>query len=474
MSTISVPSLFDIAAASAVCNSILDKIDAVFKEFEKSQEIESPENPNVSETDPPPQKKIKMDPTLMSKLKDKRDAELRKIRKEIDENLHGLDCTVREDIVATFLGGQASLDQTMPKKILAFLDCLLSRTFTTLDLTAFKNLDPVETITTISQHCPNLQVLSLSFGTNENPVPFVLTISKLLKELKRLTRLSLVWIHQNDKKNNFKVFEYFFSRLGSDLPNLTSLEIGGTIPFRTQELFQLMFGPKERLISLKVKQPMWSKKNYGLSNISFRPECLTPLCHSLTELKVNFTNCKQRRHETLLAFVLRNFRNLKNFSQNPKLLCKAMLLLRERQLQSSDTFIPERGSFHTELGTVQWTEDAPFVGKYFLSLMKCFCNTSKLHLFSGPLLLDTIQVSIVSRSMMHLVHVMCPDLKHVHFVGDRLEHGDELSSEDVRVLISQPANSPVNCWTQVRYSIKTEVFVTFPCNIPLLIIAIHF
>jgi len=63
---------------------------------------------------------------------------------------------------------------------------------------------------------------------------------------------------------------------------------------------------------------------------------------------------------------------------------------------------------------------------------------------------------------MHLVPVMCPGVEHVHFVGDRLEHGDEIVSEDVRVLISQPANSPVNSWAQVRYSIKTEVFVTFP------------
>jgi len=309
----------------------------------------------------------------MSKLKDKRATELRKIRKEIDENLHGLDCTVRKDIVAIFLRGQASLHHALPENNLAFLDCLLSRNFTTLDLTPFKNFDPVEITTTISQRCPNLQVLSLSFGTSENPVPFVCTYSKLLKELKRLTRLSLHWIHQNDKKNNFKVFEYFFSRLGSDLPNLTSLEIGGTIPFRTQELFQLMFGLKENLIPMKVKRPMWDRKNYGLSHISFSPECLTPLCHSLTALTVFFTHCKQQRHETLLAFVMRNFPNLKNFPQNPKLLCKAMLLLRERQLQSSDTFTPERRSWDTgELGTVQWIEDAPFVGKYFLLLMKCF------------------------------------------------------------------------------------------------------
>ena len=58
-----------------------------------------------------------------------------------------------------------------------------------------------------------------------------------------------------NEKDNFRGFEYFFSRLGSDLPNLTNLEIGGTFPFRTQELFQPMFVQKENLIPMQVKGP---------------------------------------------------------------------------------------------------------------------------------------------------------------------------------------------------------------------------
>ena len=453
-----VKSLWDIAA-DVVCKSTISKISVIFK-GEKT--TGTGDDSSVSETDSPPGKKLKLEESLFDVKQRKMQINLALInfRKELDYYLVNRFWEVRHRIVETFINIHNSHNQSEEKLDLdlvsAFFNCLLNDSFTTFDLTGgddehpFRLIDPMKLIGALNDHCPNLQTLKLSFGTKTNPVNFVPSFGSLLQHFKKLATLSLTWIHRIGVaySGNSYSFEYFFASLGMLMPSLTSLEICGTIPFGIKELLNLMFGNKEDYIDKGTRIIMCSSKNQGLAHMQFTSASLTPLCNRLTELKVNLCHKRQYRLVAILTFVLRNFRQLQNFPQSPLFTCLMLKKLRERQLASLDTFTPKNES----RGAVQWTSDAPFIGKYFL----CFKTSShvdflfsKYNFILGSLNLDTIKVSIVNRASMELIPILCPDLKRVHFVGDKIVHNDNLSSQAVRFLITQPINSPPNCWANV-------------------------
>lgn len=192
--------------------------------------------------------------------------------------------------------------------------------------------------------------------------------------------MSITWNHSNATPVTTYGFDNFFCKLGTILPQLISLEIGGTIPFRIQELLHLMFGNKEEVIPISLKVNRVVKRNsYEVAHIKFTPESLSPICQNLTELKVNlnqgFKKLKHSKHVATLAFMLRNFPHLKLFPQPAKVLDPALKMLRDRHLESTDTFTPDTKSWtNPELGTVQCTFDAPFVGKFVLYLITCLLH----------------------------------------------------------------------------------------------------
>jgi len=358
--------LLDITA-DAVCKTTISKIAAMFA-------IES----NSSESDSPPRKKVQESQASIRKRKGEREKELIKIRKEIDGHLAGRLNQVRHSIVATFIETSDSLKD--PEIGLAFFNCLLNYSFSKVDLTVvneehpFKFMDPIELITIVTEHCPDLEVLKVSFGSKTRPVKFESTFGSLLKGLKRLHTLSLNWSHSIAVPIDTYGFDYFFTNLGTNLPNLTSLEIAGTIPFRIFELLNLMFGKKLELIPINIKHLMCNSQNYELGDIELTPQSLSPMCNQLRELKISlnqgFKKLRPTRHVALLAFILRNFRELKNLPLSAKLLCLTMNKLHQRQLQSLDTFNPKTSSMTSqELGTVQWTLDAPFFGYYLHNIV---------------------------------------------------------------------------------------------------------
>jgi hypothetical protein len=356
-SIIKVPNLLKLTA-DAVVKGTVEKFSALFPDKVVTASVS------------PPRKKPKMDEVTRRKAEE-RDREIKSILDLMDSYLIGpAFFELRQLIVDRFIEHHIINHNLTPEHGLAFFACLLDDTFKKLDLTVgdgnhpFKMMDPVELISVITERCPYLQVLKLWFGSDSNHVPFVSSFGKLLKALRNLTKLSLTWICPDDYG-----FDYFFTWLGTDLPGLTSLEIGGTIPLRIQELLKLMLGKKEELIPKATKILMCTTQKSELQHIEFTPESLTPICHNLTELKVNFNQKKQNRHVAILAFVLRNFRQLKNFPQSPLLVSLTLNKLRERQLEPLDKFNPRTESMTSrDLGTVRWTLDAPFVGKYLLHL----------------------------------------------------------------------------------------------------------
>ena len=378
--------LWDMAAEIA-CQYSLAKIAAVYAPDESS-------NSNLNEANSPEKKKKKFDEQDMEREK------LEAIKKDMDKYLIGpSNSKLRQEILFKFYEAQSSkatgLCNTVEEKqqkerdlriSLGVLECIMDDSCQHFHQTGgfvnhlFQELDPVELVTTIIERCPGLQELSLTIGSKENPVPFVVTFASLLQHLKGLKILSITWNHSDATPVTTYGFEYFFCKLGTILPQLISLEIGGTIPFRIQELAHLMFGNKEVVIPSNFKvNRICKKKNYEVAHITFTPESLSPICSQLTELKVHlnqgFTKLKYTKHVATLAFMLRNFPHLKRFPQPAKVLDPALKMLRDRQLQSLDTFKPETESWDIpELGTVQCTLNAPFVGKFVLYLITCLLH----------------------------------------------------------------------------------------------------
>jgi hypothetical protein len=151
------------------------------------------------------------------------------LREKLDENLIGPYSEERHIIVNRFIKSHKIIK---PSKVdynlcLAFFNCLLDKSFTSLNPTGgevnhpFDDFDPLELLPVISQQSPDLKFLSLYFGISSKEHTLVPALCTSFKSFKLLTSLNLAskW-NTNTKKVDFIPF---FASLGELCPKLIRL-----------------------------------------------------------------------------------------------------------------------------------------------------------------------------------------------------------------------------------------------------------
>ena len=227
---------------------------------------------------PPPEAKVEEEEAGNGEeyqlTKEERDKAVKEMRKKSDHYLIGPFSVERQQFVDRLVNSYnnyrpvSDFDQNL---CLAFFNCLLDGDTKSFNLTGeeshhlFQQLDPVQLLPIISQRCPNLQVLNLSFGYGvASHLPFPSTFGSLLKTIKHLTSLKLDWNHTVTADGADEVFLEFFTLLGESFTELVHLELVGKIPFGLEQLLALVLGKRRSLIP----QQLLDQLRFGKSSVA--------------------------------------------------------------------------------------------------------------------------------------------------------------------------------------------------------------
>jgi hypothetical protein len=320
-----------------------------------------------------------------------RDKALKDLRLKLDENLIGPYSTQRKRIVDRFIEDHNNRN---PSEVdynlcLAFLNCLLDKSFTSFDLTVreerksdghfinyrretkevrhpFAYLNPSELLQVISQQSPDLESLGLCFstcgldGAGDIIEPLVTTLVPTLcayfKTFKCLLRLNLT-CHRSSID-----FLSFFTSLGESCPKLIRLDLSGDSSFSLKHLSALILGKKHGLLPQQLVD-QFDASDSLVAHLQFTPQSVTPICSSLQQLNVNCKGGLFRKHE--VAFILRHFPKLQTFTAFITYsLAEAVHLLHKQQQEQNSTKEATNTYQQSseELGLIEWTVNAPFHG----------------------------------------------------------------------------------------------------------------
>jgi len=255
--------------------------------------------------------------------------------------------------------------------ILSFLDCLLDDTFTKCHFIEkveeekhpFALINPEKLFKVLASRSPLIHKLKLCFGLPGRSVPFKPIIGQMLATFKNLTNLSLDW------KTTDRSCLLFFEALGDSCPNLNTLKLLGHLPFGIQQVLALMLGKKRELLPRDFLDEIGGED--ALAEVQFAPESLTPICHSLKNIKHIFSggclNPVFCSSAASLAFILRHIPQLQTWidpGQEFKVLGTSIQLLHKQQQLASSTNLNQQVTtkISEELGLIQWRLNVPFSG----------------------------------------------------------------------------------------------------------------
>ena len=381
----------------AILDGVVNKCPDHLLAETADQEAEDSSASGKEEEGPPPGKKRKVTPTLEFKSNDP----VETVRAELDEYLVSSYSQVRQTLVERFFmkyctGSKVTTDFNH-HLYLFYLDCVMDRTFSsnllrenvtagTIDnfvtntgmLTKERSIllpQPIQLLKIILKQSPLLKTLELSFTLPEGAAPIGKTFVSLLGKFTLLTSLRLSF---GTKDNCLD----FFTSLSHSCPQLIRLHLG-KIPFENDQLLALMLGNKRALLS-----PDFPRERTELINVQITQESLSPICSNLKEF---YYNCDENKNICKLpsaALFIRHFRNLEKIQL---LSCKhrspgnvlrktaplTILHWHQNQNTGKSARLLENKSIKKssdELGFIQWTVDAPFIGKtsnytyFFLSI----------------------------------------------------------------------------------------------------------
>ena len=360
-------------AVEATYQGIISEFDLIFQRKEKSS------NRSIQVVDgfvlvkmahpPPPEKKAKVEGVEAEigeyqLTKEERDKALKELRKKLDHYLIGPFSVERQQFVDCFV---RSYDEYSPVSdfdqnlCLALFNCLLDKEVKSFNLTGdksihlFQQIHPAQLLPIISQRCPNLQVLNLSFGYGwASHLSFSSKFCPLLKTFKHLTRLTFEWQH-NETADSTEVFLEFFTLLGESFPKLVHLQLSGKIPFGLEQLLALVLGKRRSLLPRQLLDQLRDDAS-SVAHLQFPLSSLTSICSTLQQLKLFLSNNPM---DHLIAFILRHFPNLQKCytASTSQALC---LLHQHQQRPNGIPAISQSSS--VELGLIEWTINAPFTG----------------------------------------------------------------------------------------------------------------
>ena len=194
-------------------------------------------------------------------------------------------------------------------------------------------IDLLQLLPFISQRCPNVQSLSLSFGRpDDKKVPFVPLFDYFFKSFNHFTNLRLEWYTQTTASDFLPVL----TALGEDFPKIRSLEIDSDIPFGEEQLLALVLGRRRELLLLTPHR-LQKKLRVDDSTVAvFCAQSLSPICSTLQQLKLFVSNIIIGLSKNMVAFILRRFVNLNKMSRSHSsfTVAQAVQLLHQQQLQS--------------------------------------------------------------------------------------------------------------------------------------------
>jgi hypothetical protein len=288
-----------------------------------------------------------------------RNKALTDLRVKLDENLIGPYSEERHKIMDRFIKSHIGLK---PSEVdynlcLAFLNCLLDKSFTSFCLTGeevnhpFEDFDPLELIPVISQQSPDLKFLSLYFAISSTEHTLVPALCTSFKSFKLLTSLKLEY---KWKRNTKKVdFIPFIASLGELCPKLIHLSLTGPNIFTIKHLLALVLGKKHELLPQQLIDQLFTDVSL-VAHLQFTRDCVSPICSTLQQLNVDHFSSHG------MAFVLRHFPKLQKYVRSLPIVKAVHLLYEQQQNPTSPIIFIQRSS--EELGVVEWTPNAPFPG----------------------------------------------------------------------------------------------------------------
>ena len=456
---ICVKSLFDLATVATYNNMVAQ----LKRQFQSPATTEIVAEANLS---PPKKKKRKVDSSLFeTKKKDPPNV----VRAQLDEYLVSWYSHLRPLLLQRFVHNYCDDDQEAQanmKLILSFFDSVLDQNFTSLSLNAMKKInplfinDPIKLLEIITQRSPLLKTLDLNFRSHEE-VPLIdQRFGLLLGKLTHLTSLTLSSIQTTGNCADL------FSSLSQTCPQLATLQLV-EVPFGTNQILALMLGSKRALLSSE-----FPKDTETLADVQFSPECLTPLCNNLKVLRYDceFLHPGMCRISPI-AFFLRHFKNLEVWESCRHLMNRDSLTIIRWLIKKNAIPIVKRKSprllpksktttnSSKEIGSIQWTVDAPFTGivAFFLPIVCVYFVLSLNLYYSSSLdqlnLVSLRDVRIKSRRTMQAVTSYCPNLKEIGLMELRYYRAatdDLFSVQELRsFLLCQTSSSSTSFWSKV-------------------------
>ena len=369
-------------AVEAVYKETLYKVIAAFKasESDSSDEDQSPASKKKAKLEVPPES------VLLSSRRQRLDA----IKKRLNGYLLGPFSDVKHHIFQRFIDTYCCKPQVDHNICLAFFNCLLDDSFKECVFTntsghPFCLLEPVQLLGVIGQHSPKVETLAFDFGLHTATVPFNQAFS--LSPFKFLMNLSISW-----KAPAGTDWIPFCASLGNVCPRLSILQLDD-ISFGTLELISLLLGPRLELFPQELLDEM-ATENYStkLSRLEFSPNCLTPICSTLKQLKHSHSLSLDdamacRCWDNYVIFVLRHLRQLQVFKHDcirqttPWSQTAAVIFLHQEQLEErSETSDSTFTTSSNHLGTIQWTFNSHFTGILSIAITNV-SNTFIISLF---------------------------------------------------------------------------------------------
>jgi len=252
-------------------------------------------------------------------------------REALDEYLIGNYSHYRQKLIDQF--SYEYSQQGDDELWILFLDCVLDKSFTELDISPFTvECDPTQLCKIVGNRCSLLNMLELDLENCEviEKTPALSMtreiedgICQMMKNLNNMTFLNL-----SCSCPPTALCMAFFNSLGSSCPQLTHLELKH-FPFGTVQLFALMFGSKEELVPNFFRTQARGTVNQ-LHSLQFNLKSLTPICSSLMTLrnhrplvgdqKDNYSDEETEGlcilgDSSTFAFILRHFPKLVEFKQ---------------------------------------------------------------------------------------------------------------------------------------------------------------
>jgi len=302
------------------------------------------------------------DDYLLSKME--RDKALDDLREKLNENLIGPYSEERHKIVDRFIKDHCKLRSI--KKVdynffLAFFDCLLDKSFTSLNLTSrgyhLCPLDSSELLSILIRRSPHIQSLGLYFESSEFAKTLLPTLGPIFKSFKHLTSLDFSSFSLRSNKIDLLPF---FTSLGDSCPKLMRLCFDKWFTFESDYALALVLGKKHELTH-QLNQSILSSE---MATLVFTSHCITPICSNLQEL-----SAKTAKHQYVVAFILRHFPNLKKCLPHGSGNGEALIYLHQQQQQKNVTPPSTFGIFSEQLGLIEWTANTPFRGTFLNHFM---------------------------------------------------------------------------------------------------------